>query len=256
MTKQWQQDQNFDQIADKFEKNIYGTSKGRLRHELLSHYLRHHLPERPLKCLDAGGGTGMMAKEMLDLGHSVLVNDISDQALELARAKLAGFADVAFHCGPLQSLAADCEFDLILCHAVLEWLHDPFDALKHLFSRLKPGGYISLSFFNRDAHRFSNLLYGNFDYIDKDFVVSNRVRLNPNNALPPSQVLDFVEKAGLDIRHQAGIRCFHDYMRDKTMQSSHYEQIKAKEIQYGTVHPYLWLGRYFHIIAVKQDARL
>ncbi|ALS98415.1 methyltransferase domain-containing protein [Lacimicrobium alkaliphilum] len=254
MNKQWQQDQSFDQIADKFEKNIYGTSKGRLRHELLLHYLHQHLPAGSLDCLDAGGGTGVMAKEMLSLGHRVLVNDISGQALEMAQKKLSGFPDVNFHCGALQSLEPERNFDLILCHAVLEWLSDPFDALTHLLKRLKPGGYLSLSFFNRDAHLFSNLLYGNFDYIDKDFVVSNRVRLNPNNALPPSEVLDFIQKAGLEIRHKAGIRCFHDYMRDKTMQSSHYQQIKAREIQYGSTHPYLWLGRYFHLIALKPES--
>lgn len=254
MSKQWQQDQSFDQIAGKFEKNIYGTSKGRLRHELLLHYLNQHLPPDALDCLDAGGGTGMMAKEMLALGHRVLINDISGQALELAREKLSEFPDVDFHCGPLQSLEPHRRFDLILCHAVLEWLSEPFDAINLLLGHLKPGGWLSLSFFNRDAHLFSNLLYGNFDYIDKDFVVSNRVRLNPNKALPPAQVVDFIQNAGLDIRHKAGIRCFHDYMRDKSMQNSHYDQIKAKEIQFGTASPYLWLGRYFHLIAVKPES--
>ena len=33
------QDQSFDKFADKFEKNIYGSTKGQLRHELLVHYL-------------------------------------------------------------------------------------------------------------------------------------------------------------------------------------------------------------------------
>lgn len=254
MNKQWQQDQSFDQIADKFEKNIYGTSKGRLRHELLLHYLHQQLPAEPLDCLDAGGGTGVMAKALSEMGHQVLLNDISADALSLARTKFEGDERISFHCGTLQGLEPERQFDLITCHAVLEWLSDPYAALDSLFERLKPGGYLSLSFFNRDAHLFSNLLYGNFDYIDKDFVVSNRVRLNPNNALPPSQVLDFIQQAGLEIRHKAGIRCFHDYMRDKTMQSSHYEQIKAKELEYGTAHPYLWLGRYFHLIALKPES--
>ena len=37
------QDQSFDKIADKFEKNIYGSSKGQLRHELLVHHLKASL---------------------------------------------------------------------------------------------------------------------------------------------------------------------------------------------------------------------
>ncbi|WP_088328432.1 methyltransferase domain-containing protein [Lacimicrobium sp. SS2-24] len=254
MSKQWQQDQSFDRIAKKFEKNIYGTTKGRLRHELLLHYLQQHLPAGPLDCLDAGGGTGVMAKALAEMGHKVLVNDISADALDLARAKFEGEIQVNFHCGPLQSLDSHNQFDLITCHAVLEWLSDPYEALNALFDRLKPGGYLSLSFFNLDAHRFSNLLYGNFDYVDKEFVVSNRVRLNPNKALAPAEVIDFLKAEDFAIRHQAGIRCFHDYMRDKSMQNSHYEQIKAKEIQFGTTHPYLWLGRYFHLLAVKPES--
>lgn len=251
MHKQYSQDQSFDRIAEKFEKNIYGTTKGRLRHELLVHYLHQHLPKTPVRVLDAGGGTGVMTQTLAELGHQVTLNDVSADALAIARQKLANYPQVSYHCGPLQALIELGEFELVLCHAVLEWLSRPLDALDSLLQNLAPGGQLSLSFFNRDAHVFSNLIYGNFDYIDKDFVVPNRVRLNPNNAVCPSQVLDFLQASGLQVVHKAGIRCFHDYVRDKSIQTSHYEQIKAKELEYGTRHPYLWLGRYFHLIAIK-----
>lgn len=251
MHKQYSQDQSFDRIAEKFEKNIYGTTKGRLRHELLEHYLLQHLSATPMRVLDAGGGTGVMSKTLAALGHQVLLNDVSEDALSIARQKLADFSQVSYHCGPLQSLAEQEPFDLILCHAVLEWLSQPLDAIDGLLTKLAPGGKLSLSFFNRDAHLFSNIIYGNFDYIDKDFVVPNRVRLNPNKAVCPAEVLHFLEAAGMQVVHKAGIRCFHDYVRDKSIQTTHYEQLKAKELEYGTSHPYVWLGRYFHLIAIK-----
>ena len=51
--------------------------------------------------------------------------------------------------------------------------------------------------------------------------------------------------------HKAGIRCFHDYLKDKSLQTSHFEQLKRLEIQYAEQHPYLWLGKYFMLIGQK-----
>lgn len=43
------------------------------------------------------------------------------------------------------------KFDLILCHAVLEWLDDPKSAVRDLARLVKPGCRMSLMFFNRFA---------------------------------------------------------------------------------------------------------
>jgi S-adenosylmethionine-dependent methyltransferase len=42
-------------------------------------------------------------------------------------------------------------FDVIICHAVLEWLADPQDALGRLSGLLKADGLLSLMFYNRNA---------------------------------------------------------------------------------------------------------
>lgn len=249
MSKQPRQDQSFDKIAEKFERNIYGTSKGKLRHELLLHHLTRHLPKRPLRILDAGGGTGVMTESMLALGHQVLLNDVSVDALDIAKQRLNANPKVRFHCGPIVSLPDTERFDLVICHAVLEWLTAPFETIAHLLTLVAPDGCLSLSFFNRDAHLFSNLIYGNFDYISKDFRVPNRVRLNPNNPLYPVDVIRYIEEAGWDVFHKAGIRCFHDYVRDKSLQHTHFEELKASELTYGDKPPFMWLGRYFHLLA-------
>ena len=54
-------DRNFDDIAEKFSRNIYGTTKGQLRQTILWQDLDKLLAEfgdRPLRVLDAGGGEG------------------------------------------------------------------------------------------------------------------------------------------------------------------------------------------------------
>ena len=55
------QDRNFDDIAEKFSRNIYGTTKGQLRQAILWQDLDRVLAEmgpQKLRVLDAGGGEG------------------------------------------------------------------------------------------------------------------------------------------------------------------------------------------------------
>jgi S-adenosylmethionine-dependent methyltransferase len=244
---------SFDGIANKFDENIYGTSKGKLRHALLLHYLADVLvASEKLDVLDAGGGTGMMAQVFAAAGHSVEVLDVSQEALDIARQRLADYPSASVVCGGIDSV--EKQYDLIICHAVLEWLEQPMSALSNLLSHLNTGGVLSLSFFNKDAMLFNNAIYGNFDYIAKGMKVRNEVRLNPLNPQSPAQVMAFFEnQPNIQIESIAGIRCFHDYMRDTTMQSSQFEQILALEKQYGRQAPFMWLGKYIYVRVRKTD---
>jgi S-adenosylmethionine-dependent methyltransferase len=247
------QDQSFDKFADKFEKNIYGSTKGRLRHELLVHHLRYYTSAdvRPLNVLDAGGGTGVMTELLLNLGHRVTLSDISNEALALAKQKLGNNSNLDIQHIDILSLNSEKKYDLVVCHAVLEWLQDPFKVITKLVSLVKPGGHLSLSFFNYDAQLFGNMLYGNFDYFEQGMTSKNIVRLSPNNPQKPKEILAQLETLPIQVRKKAGIRCFHDYLKQPEKQTSEYEQLKQLEIEYGSTEPYLWLGKYFLIIAEK-----
>lgn len=247
-------DQNFDFIADKFEKNIYGTSKGQLRHELLTHYLTQTIEfsQAKLSVLDAGGGTGEMSKELLGLGCEVTLNDISADSLHLAQEKCDQHQALHIIKGDILSLAEGKVYDLVICHAVLEWIADPYAIIDKLLRLTAKQGLLSLSFFNKDAQRFGNLLYGNFDYVQQGMKVKNQVRLSPNYPLYPKDVLDYLKGQQVQIISRAGIRCFHDYLQDKSMQVSHFTELKQAELNYGSTEPYIWLGKYIHLILRKR----
>ncbi len=73
------QDRNFDDIAEKFSRNIYGTTKGQLRQAILWQDLDRVLEEiggRKLRVLDAGGGEGQTAIKMAERGHQVTLCDL------------------------------------------------------------------------------------------------------------------------------------------------------------------------------------
>jgi S-adenosylmethionine-dependent methyltransferase len=271
------QDQNFDKFAAKFEKNIYGSTKGRLRHELIVHHLHDCVPlvgislqesapsqidalsqkdalsqrVMPLQILDAGGGTGVMTEVMLNLGHEVTLSDISAQILSLAKNNLGERPNLHIQHTDILSLCNEKKYDLVICHAVLEWLQHPFEVICKLVDLVKPGGHLSLSFFNYDAQLFGNMLYGNFDYVEQGMLSKNTVRLSPKNSQKPKAILSQLETLPIQIVKKAGIRCFHDYLKQPEKKISEYEQLKQLEIQYGSTEPYLWLGKYFLIIAQK-----
>lgn len=247
------QDQSFDKFVDKFEKNIYGSTKGRLRHELLIHHLQPYInvSAQSLDILDAGGGTGVMTQVLLELGHKVTLTDLSSEVLTVANQKLGKNHNLQIQHVDILSLPSLKKYDLVICHAVLEWLQDPYEVIHKLEDLVKPGGHISLSFFNYDAQLFGNMLYGNFDYVEQGMLNKNIVRLSPKNPQKPKDILSHLETLPLDILKKVGIRCFHDYLKQPEKQSDDYEQLKKLEIQYGSTEPYLWLGKYFLIIAHK-----
>lgn len=244
-------DQYFDGIADKFARNIYGTTKGRLRHILLLDAMQPFLQARRHQIIELGGGTGILTKALVEQGHHVTLTDASEQVLELARELLAPYPDVNVWQVPLQDVEHLSSYSMVICHAVLEWLAEPFEALTHISEKMAPGSLLSLSFFNRDAALFGNAVYGNFAYIAKGLKVKNQVRLNPDNALRPAQVIDYLRALGFTIEAKAGIRCFHDYMNDKPQSDDKFAELLDAERQYGKQEPFCWLGKYFYLMLRK-----
>lgn len=136
------QDRNFDDIAEKFSRNIYGTTKGQLRQAILWQDLDRVLEEiggRKLRVLDAGGGEGQTAIKMAE----------------------------------------------------------PRD---------------------------------------------------------PAQVYQWLEAIGWQITGKTGVRVFHDYLREKHQQRDCYETLVELETRYCRQEPYISLGRYIHVTAIKSPA--
>lgn len=248
-------DRNFDNLAGRFSQNIYNTSKGRIRQAVLLRDLLE-LPQLASACavLDVGGGQGQLALKLAALGHRVILSDISAEMLQLAKAQAQAqglLSQLDFVHSPLQQLHEQLthqRYPLVLCHAVLEWLADPHAAIMTLKQWVEPGGVLSLMFYNKDAHRFSNIIYGNFDYVQADMRAKKPVRLNPQQPLAPAEVLNWCQQAGFTLLAKTGVRCFHDYMRDRGQQQSHYQQLEALELQYNRQEPYASLGRYMHFM--------
>ena len=253
------QDRNFDDIAEKFSRNIYGTTKGLLRQAILWQDLDILLAEMndgPLRVLDAGGGEGQTAIRMAQLGHHVTLCDVSQEMLKRAQAaaeEKGVSGNMHFvHC-PVQDIAQHLAspVDLILFHAVLEWVADPVAVLQKLWTVLRSGGALSLMFYNADGLLMHNMVAGNFDYVQVGMPKRKKRTLSPDHPRAPAEVYRWLEQIGWQITGKTGVRVFHDYLRDKTQQQRSFEMLLELETRYCRQEPYISLGRYIHVTARK-----
>ncbi|MBQ4813003.1 methyltransferase [Pseudoalteromonas luteoviolacea] len=250
-------DRNFSDIAGKFKNNIYGTTKGKIREAVLQRDLDEALatikPKRALRVLDVGGGQGQLALYLALQGHLVTLIDVSEEMLGLARERAVN-ADVSqsmvFIHAPLQAIPElDLgQFDLVLCHAVLEWVVDQQSALSILRSSLAPEGILSLMYFNKSAQRLANMVYGNFDYVANGLKVKQKVGLSPNQPLESHLVDKWLQELDLNQISKTGVRCFHDYLRELDKAESQFNALLDMELKYNRTEPYASIGRYTHLL--------
>ena len=167
-------DRNFDDLVGHLQKNIYETPKGKIRLEILWRDLTQSLPQlvegKPLRILDAGAGLGYMAGRLAELGHEIVLCDISAEILQQAEQHLQQNHPQATYKlvnAAVQELAEhiDEQYDLVLFHAVLEWLAEPRATLLKLCEFIQPGGHLSLMFFNKHGLIYRHLLNANFDIL-------------------------------------------------------------------------------------------
>ncbi len=118
-------------------------SEGRLREEEAFSRLRPHLPRRGM-ALDAGAGPGTLAARLAEAGLEVVALDFSAPMLESARARLDGRRFSLLR-GDLASLPVKTgSFEVVCCHATLEYLSDPQRALAGLGAVVTRGGLFSV----------------------------------------------------------------------------------------------------------------
>lgn len=256
MNNEKRQRGDFSGISKKFSKNIYDSTKGRLRMAVLKRDLQPLLSGQTCQVLDVGAGLGQANEWFLEKGFEVLHTDISEEMVEAARLRheelgLAG--KCSYQTADLATLARnESQFPIVLCHAVLEWVPDAETALTQLNALLAPGGTLSLMFYNRNAKLFANAVYGNFDYIERGLKVKKTVRLSPQNPLVPEEVENIVHKLGLEVTQKTGVRCFHDYLRNLDDQQR-FGELLAIELKYNQQPPYRDLGRYQHWLIRKPE---
>lgn len=250
------QDKNFDKLIDRFEQKVYDTAKGDWRLKLLKEDLDDfYQASESLTIWDAGCGFAQISLGLAERGHSLTLCDLSEKMLDRARRQFHNEGlNAAFHHQAAQVLAPQLpRFDLVLCHAVLEWLADPVPTLQTIADRVKPGGHLSLLFYNRNAMVYTNALKGRWRWKNllNDSYLGKGKKLTPPNPQYPHEIIEHLEQWDFTVKTHTGVRVFHDYITPDTLEQSDQTELFELEYRYCRMPTFRDMGRYVHLVVQR-----
>jgi S-adenosylmethionine-dependent methyltransferase len=252
--------------------NYNRTPLGRIRHELTWHNLAPCLPaivngEPPPRVLDAGGGSGEMAIQLVQRGYRVWLLGSAPAMLDLARQAAETLPDGldarlslclmnvedALHHFSLDS------FDAVTCHTLIEYVSEPHNMLRGLISLLREEGLLSISFVNRHAEVLRRAWQhadpaGAMAGLDQAIFCATLFGLE-GTAFTVEEVEAWLADLGLLVTARRGVRVFADYLpRERLEDPAFFDALLRLEKAVAARSPYISLARYSHLIAQKTGA--
>ncbi|MCW2698243.1 MAG: Methyltransferase protein [Modestobacter sp.] len=220
----------------------------------------------PLRVLDVGGGSGMFAVPLAQLGHDVTVVDPSADALATLhrRADTAGVGSrvrglqgdgdrmrAVLDGAPAGSAPGD-QFDLVLCHSVLEVVDDPVSTLREIAGVLRPGGQLSIATANRAGAVLARAVSGHPKearglLADQD-PAPGRARPARRRFSPP-ELLALVTGAGLVPGEWRGVSVVTELLGASS--GADPAAIRALELELAGSSPYRDVAAGLHVLATR-----
>jgi ubiquinone/menaquinone biosynthesis C-methylase UbiE len=175
--------------------------------------------QKPVACLDCGGGSGNLSLKMLKRGWSVTVVDVSPEMLGLleAKASRAGFAPRLIN-GDVSAFLEDSreQYDLVTFNSVLHHLHSYLPVVESAARHVGPRGVFYSNFdpapakrpaltkifetfdtlAGKLAHDRSDLLPGTLRRLKKQFRKRDEQHGRP--VVSPGDLAEYHAKTGVD----------------------------------------------------------
>jgi len=241
---------------------------GRLRYTIAEANLLRHLADlgdEPLRVLDLAGGNGGDAIRLAARGHHVTIADYAPAMLAAAteRAMADGLAGlitcVEADATDLPRDVAEGEFDVVLCHNLLQYMDDVPGTLAAALAPLKPGGLFSVMAFNRHSAPL-NIAVREMDPASALAALhTDQTRTQTFNSvvtlLAAEELIPTLQNLGChDIAHY-GIRNFCDYITDdaRKREPAFYADLERLELATTARPPYMHTARIFQLTAWKHS---
>lgn len=210
-----------------------------------------------LRVLDVGGGDGMDAVPLALAGHDVTVLDQSAAWLAEAegRAEAAG-TSVRTVVGDLDDPPALAEFDLVLCHFVLQYRPEGADDLTRLAAFVRPGGILSVMLPNPAALVLRQLVGTGPDAALAELGAESTRTVtfdHPVRKVPAEQLVEGLEAAGLPVVRRYGLRIANDLLvaNEPKHEADYFEKLLQLELALCDREPFVRVGGMYQLVATK-----
>jgi S-adenosylmethionine-dependent methyltransferase len=243
---------------------------GRIRREVSWHNLALHLPsavgQRPLRALDAGGGSGELALRLVERGFHVWLLDYAPAMLDQTRQAAQHLPrDKRERLTLCHAAVEDASqtfspgfFDVVACHTLVEYLSEPRTVLHAMTGLLCNGGLLSVSFVNRHAEVLRQAWsradpLGALEQMEAGRFHASLFDIS-GVAYTVDEVRPWLEESGLILTANYGVRAFADFVsRERLDDPDFYDALLRLELAAAAQSPYNLLARYVQLIGSKQS---
>ncbi len=189
------QPKNWGKLAEQFDEMSDYVVGPEINREICR---KLHEEKNLGKVIEFGCGTGYFTKEIINNADNVIITDVSEEMLSVAKKKLANFKNIVFQ-------KVDCreteftseEFNTILMINVLHVIKYPAYAIKESYRILKPGGLlitIDLTSYDMTTIEKLKLFFRFLKKMGMPPIKADKGNLSPND------LASFAENSGFIIK--------------------------------------------------------
>ncbi|GGR40211.1 S-adenosylmethionine-dependent methyltransferase [Nocardioides luteus] len=234
------------------------TPWARIRYTVVEEILRRQctdLGER-LRILDVGGGDGMDALPLARAGHEVTILDPSEAWLAEAKRRAAeAGVPLSTIVGGVEELPPG-EWDLVLCHFVLQYRPADAGDVRRLAAAVRPGGRLSVMVPNPASMVLRQLVTGGPEGALGELRADTKrtVTFDHNvRKIPMADLEADLEAAGLRLTGRFGTRIANDLLTDDAAKHdpAYFNHLLELERELCDQEPFVRVGGMYQLVAER-----
>ena len=251
----------YDKVAEEYDKQ-YQTPYWTLYHEITWHNIKQFLPKRRRSIiLDAGAGTGYWAIKLAKFGYKVILTDISEKMLNVAKNKIKK-----------QNLEKNIEvrrvdirdmpcfpsnyFDMALAEGdPVSYCLRPEKAIKELVRVVRPNSHVIVSVDSKYPAISRLIAEKSFNKIPKFIKTGILEYEHKFQAFSPKEIKNLFESNGLRVIKTIGKPILVHLIPKKDREEiikKHFRKILNLELKYCDNQSLIGFGEHLEIVGVKK----
>jgi len=252
----------YDSVVPKW-KEWQSFPWGKLLYSISRFNIERHMGNHKYNILDVGGGNGFNSVYFAKQGHPVTLLDYSPAMLTEAKqaTEREGLSDKITFCqadvNKIQDFLQEQQFDLIICHLMVEFVHEPKRVLKNICALLAPNGLLSVL----DANRYSEVYRQAFqanDLVAAHQVIETKEYFHPwfNRQTPlfsSAEMSEILQEGGCIPIGDYGVLCLCAYLPNEPKYDvEYYNALEQLEQKLTSTYPYPLLARFYQVLVQKK----